>query len=261
MRKCNHRFLWMVGMKMMLISKIMVKKILVTGFAHCGTTILRAKIGECKNTFSSINESIDPCDFDANMPYDFFVWKNPFLDTELRNNGFSYKPKSKYSDTIIIAIIRNPWNVFSSLYERSIKNKEFSIYDSGHAGSLPWYENACDVIHDAIENKYDDVYTIKYEEMFDNNFEKLRNIFDSIGLEYDADIFSKRTTEYKHNGAEYVLDYDKEGNYDDIYRTWQINQPFKNMNGNINLPDDFSQMIANSPIIQKLGYFDPRITH
>ena len=113
----------------------------------------------------------------------------------------------------------------------------------------------------AIENKYEDVYTIKYEEMFDNNFEKLRNIFDSIGLEYDADIFSKRTTEYKHNGAEYVLDYDKEGNYDDIYRTWQINQPFQNMNGNINLPDDFSQMIANSPIIQKLGYFDPRITH
>ena len=54
--------------------------------------------------------------------------------------------------------------------------------------------------------------------------------------------------------------YDKEGNYDDIYRTWQINQPFKNMNGDINLPDDFSQMLANSPIIQKLGYSDPRIT-
>jgi hypothetical protein len=32
------------------------------------------------------------------------------------------------------------------------------------------------------------------------------------------------------------------------------------MNGDVNLPDDFSQMLANSPSIQKLGYSDPRIT-
>ena len=44
-------------------------------------------------------------------------------------------------------------------------------------------------------------------------------------------------------------------------RAWQINQPFQNMNADINLPDDFSEMLANSPSIQKLGYSDPRITH
>jgi hypothetical protein len=32
------------------------------------------------------------------------------------------------------------------------------------------------------------------------------------------------------------------------------------MNGDINLPDDFSELLANSPSVQKLGYSDPRIT-
>jgi hypothetical protein len=41
---------------------------------------------------------------------------------------------------------------------------------------------------------------------------------------------------------------------------WQINQPFKNMNADIILPDDFSELLSNSPSIQKLGYSDPRIT-
>jgi hypothetical protein len=32
------------------------------------------------------------------------------------------------------------------------------------------------------------------------------------------------------------------------------------MNADIILPDDFSELLANSPNIQKLGYSDPRIT-
>ena len=239
----------------------MVKKILVTGFPHSGTTILRAKIGECKNTYDCNYECVDPPNFYPAMPYDFYVWKHPFLDAPFRNHTFAIKPESKYADTIVIPIIRNPWYIFSSLHNRGTQSNEFSIYDNRQGHSLPWYENTCEVIFDAFQKNYKDVYPIKYEEMFDNNFEKLRNIFDSIGLEYDDDIFEKRTKEFSHGDAKYVEDYNKNGKYDGGLRAWQINQPFQNMNADINLPDDFSQMLANSPSIQKLGYSDPRITH
>ena len=239
----------------------MVKKILVTGFPHSGTTILRAKIGECKNTYDCNYECVDPPNFYPAMQYDFYVWKHPFLDEPFRNNTFAIKPESKYADTIVIPIIRNPWHIFSSLHKRGTQSNEFSIYDNRQGHSLPWYENTCEVIFDAFQKNYKDVYPIKYEEMFDNNFEKLRNIFDSIGLEYDTDIFEKKTKEFSHGDAMYVEDYNKNGKYDGGLRAWQINQPFKNMNADVNLPDDFSQMLANSPSVQKLGYSDPRITH
>lgn len=233
---------------------------MVTGFPHCGTTVLRAKLGECKKTVDSDRESVDPPTFHPNMPFDFYVWKNPFLPTEFRNFGFSEKPNTKYKDTIVIPIIRNPWYVFSSLHKRGTQWKEFSIYDSRQGHSLPWFENACERIFQAFENNYPDVYPIKYEEMFDNNFEKLRNIMDTIGMEYDPDIFFKRTRNFRHGDAEYVEDYNKNGKYDGHYRAWQINQPFQNMNKDIDIPDDFSEMLKNSVSVQKLGYSDPRIT-
>ena len=44
------------------------------------------------------------------------------------------------------------------------------------------------------------------------------------------------------------------------YRTWQINQPFQNMNSEVNIPDELSDILKNSNIIQELGYSDPRIS-
>ena len=239
----------------------MVKQILVTGFPHCGTTVLRAKISECRNTKEQFREFGAPTEFNPNMPYDFYVWKTPFLPTEFRDKTFSIKSETVYKDTIVIPIIRNPWNVFSSLYKRGIQTGDFSIYDNRQGQSLAYYNNACQVMIDAFEKNYEDVYPIKYEDIFDNNYQKLKEIFDKIGLQYDDSIFETKTKEYKHNDCEYIDDYDKKDLQDGLYRMWQINQPFKNMNSDINLPDDFSEMLAKSPSIQKLGYSDPRITH
>jgi len=238
----------------------MVKQILVTGFPHSGTTILRAKIGECKNTKEQSKEFNDVTEFHPNMPYDFYVWKTPSIPEVFRNNTFSVKEETQYKDTIIIPIIRNPWNVFSSLYKRGIQTGQFSIYDNRQLHSIAYYNNAANVISDAIQNNYKDVYPIKYEDMFDNNFQTLKNIFNKIGLQYDDNIFETKTKEYKHNDCEYIDDYDKKDLQNGEYRMWQINQPFKNMNTDIILPDDFSELLANSPSVQKLGYSDPRIT-
>ena len=239
----------------------MTKEILITGFPHCGTTVLRAKLGECKNTYEEQKEFAEPAHYHPNMEYDFYVWKHPFIHEEFRNHTFSIKPQTKYADIIIISIIRNPWNVFSSLYKRSTQSGEFSIYDNKQGHSLSYYNNAATVILDAMKNNYDNVYPIKYEDMFDNNFKALKSIFDKIGLEYNDSLFETNTKIHSQAKAKYIEDYDKLGKYDSEYRTWQINQKFENRNSDINLPDDFSELLANSPIIQELGYSDPRITH
>lgn len=239
----------------------MTRKILITGFPHCGTTILRAKVGECKRVMEQTLEFQDSHGFAQNNNYDFYVWKSPFLSEEFRNFGFKTKDTNRFSETIVIPIIRNPWNVFTSLHKRGITNSEFSIYDNRQGHSFGYYENAAFVVLDAFKNNYKDVYPIKYEEMFDNNFEKLREIFDKIGLQYDDSIFENKTKVYKHNHTKFIENYNKTNKYDGELRAWQINQPFQNMNSEVDIPDDFSKLLESSKIIQELGYSDPRLTH
>ena len=89
------------------------QRILVTGFPHCGTTILRAKIGDCKDVYDSVGEFAEPQNYSTNIPNKWFVWKCPFLHSEFRNNTFSIKKDTWLEHDIIIPIIRNPWNVFT----------------------------------------------------------------------------------------------------------------------------------------------------
>ena len=239
------------------------KKILITGFPHCGTTIIRAKVGECKNVYEQTMEFETPQHFSENGNYDFYVWKHPYLNAEFRNNSFSIKPTSSLKDVYIIPIIRNPWNVFSSMYRKSkLTNDSFSIYNNNQGFSLSYYQNAAEVIYDAMQNNYDGVYPIRYEDIFKNNFQALKDIFNKIGLEYDDSIFQSRTKEYTFNNCKLSNEHNSSLDYDrfDELRTWQINQPMENMNSSIELPEDFSKMIEKLDIVHKLGYSDPRIT-
>ena len=236
------------------------QRILVTGFPHCGTTILRAKIGDCKDVYDFVGESSEPQNYSDNLKNKWYVWKSPFLHTQFRNHTFAIKKDIWLKDDIIIPIIRNPWNVFTSLYRRGIDNNEFNILDNRQGHSPSYYINAAHVILDAFEKKYDKVYPIKYEDMFDNDFEKLREIFDSIGLEYDESLFYSRTKVYQHHSIPFIENYDISQPYGGGIRTWQINQQFQNMNDGVDIPDELSDILENSPIIKQLGYTDPRKT-
>ena len=85
-----------------------------------------------------------------------------------------------------------------------------------------------------------------------NNFEKLKGIFDCIGLEYDDTTFINNDKTFKHNDVTYIDNYDKK--YDNEYRAWQINQPIKNMNSEIDIPDEMNERLLKSEFIKKLGY-------
>ena len=235
----------------------MTKKILITGFPHCGTTVLRALVGNCKNVYDQDREFSEPQNYRPDMPFDFYVWKHPFLHTEFRNFGFKHKPNTNFKDTIIIPIIRNPWNVFTSLHIRGSKSGAFSVLDDKQGHSIPYYVNTAHRIYEVMENPIEDVYPIRYEDMFDNNFAKLKTIFDSIGLEYDDSTFINEDKKFKHNSMTLIDGFDgtlEDNVYDIQYRIWQINQPFKNMNSEINVPDEINERLNQIDIIKKLGY-------
>ena len=100
----------------------MYKKIIIFGFPHSGTTILRNIISHIENVYeivdevSLINDKIDYTN------YKFVLCKYPYLINE-------NELLTTYYDYIKIFIIRNPLYVFSSLNKR-FENKPL---DNNHS--------------------------------------------------------------------------------------------------------------------------------
>ena len=74
-------------------------------------------------------------------------------------------------------------------------------------------------------------------------------------MQYSDETFTTNKL-LKHNHSQYIEDYNKTGEIGESYRTWQINQSFQNMNGEVYLPDEFSDMLAQSNFVKLLGYSD-----
>jgi hypothetical protein len=243
------------------------QKILITGFPHTGTSILKAKMGECKNLYEVPKEYFNVLPNDLFLAKDkkFVLVKSPVIPIEIRANNLEYliKAKKEYSDYVLIFVIRNPWNVFTSVikagYNPLTKNGPNSTFD--YHMSIGEYEAAGKIFLNAKEKNYPNVYAIRYEDFFVNDFTNLKNLFNSIGLEFDDTIFYQKSKNYTHVPG-FNFDNIKENpTYKDgqiIVRTWQINQPFQNMNGDVDIPDELSDILENSPIIKELGYTDPR---
>ena len=232
----------------------MTQKILVTGFPHCGTTLIRSLIGSCKNVYDQSIESVNPIDYRVDMDYKFYVWKLPILPKEFMRFGFRSKPTTHLNDTIIIPIIRNPWNVFHSLYERSLKYNEFSILDNTQPHSLKHYINTAERIYEVFNQPLHNVYPIRYEDIFKNDFKLLKRIFTLIGLQYDDRIFYDNFSKFKHNNISYNENLIDSNNQ---YRVWQINQKISNKNHDkIKIPNQLNDELLKCDIINKLDFKD-----
>lgn len=244
-------------------------KILITGFPHAGTTIFKSKIGECNNVFEYPYE----CDFLRDIELsgkgdtEFIVTKSPSIPIEIKKYGLEFISQSIYKDYHIIFITRNPWNLFTSVCksgEDPLRNDTYHL-NYKHVFRIEEYFSSCKLFLEASTGKYLNVYSIKYEDFFVDNYNPIKTILDDIGLIYDDSIFTKKSKDYI--GFHNVNYKDIDSNIDvnsinletrPIIRTWQINQPFKNMNGEVDIPDDLSDILENSPIIKQLGYTDPR---
>jgi len=245
-------------------------KILVTGFPHSGTSILKSKLGECSNLHEVPFETafVRPEDIHYSGDKENILIKYPMLPVDIRAGGIAYTrhPDSRYYEYTIIMVIRNPWNVYTGMIKAGSNPMNNLTVDGGNSeyhSKVEEYEVAAELFRQARDNNYPNIYAIRYEDFFPNNFEKLRELMDKLNLQYTEELFTNRTKDYIHwPGKEYANIKNNEDYQSDryAYRTWQINQPFQNMNSEVNIPDELSDILKNSNIVQELGYSDPRIT-
>lgn len=223
-----------------------MKKILITGFSHSGTTILRAIMGNIEEVHEVIDETL-------------IIPNNEIQNAEKNNKKCilikypritSCLPIDKYKDFEIIFLIRNPYYVYSSINKRKIDNNKLH--------SINNYVKTCELFleYSNNPNKYQNIHTIKYEEIFENNFEKLKDIFNKIDISYDESIFNNNNRYHKsHSNILYKSIKEKPNEIDhEKYRTWQINQPFV-YNDNlskIDLTKTQINQLKNNDVIDKL---------
>ena len=215
----------------------MYKKIIIFGFPHSGTTILRNIISHIENVYEIVDEKIK-IDDDNNdyTNYDFVLCKWPYLI----NENILLKD---YSDYIKIFIIRNPIYIFSSL------NKRFQDVELDENHNINKYIDTIKEFNNLKNTKnIDKLFLIKYEDMFECNYKNLKYIFDEIGFNYNDDIFdnSKYINKVQH-GSELIIPKERPlYNSHTEYRLFQINQKFENNNdkNKISLTESQEQILT-----------------
>ena len=211
------------------------QKILINGFPHCGTSILKSILGHVEDVDEIYHESI--C-IDKTSNSRFVLCKSPYT--------YSSFFSENYKDYIKIFIIRNPLFVFSSL------NKRFD-YNIPNECNFDVYIDTIKMFIKYTNNPEKNIYTIKYEDLFENNFHKLKEIFNNIGFKYDDNIFdNSKYTNVIIPGVKLVDKQPKNTDHGE-YRTWQINQPFISNNdiSKIDLNNkQKEEIINNSDVLQ-----------
>jgi hypothetical protein len=225
-----------------------MKKILIFGYSHCGTTILKSIISHIESVYTLLNnkseiKEINENDINninnENNKYEYILCK--YSKTKI--DFF----KSKYKDYIKIFIIRNPLYVFSSINNRCCINCE--------CHSLNEYIYVCKLFNNYLLKSIDNLYLIKYEDIFIDNFLNLKTILDKINFVYTEDIFDNtKYINFTNNKLLSIPIYKPDEKNNLEYRTWQINQPFINNNDNnkINLTKEQFNIIINNRYINNI---------
>lgn len=211
------------------------QKILIFGFPHCGTSILKSIIGHIEDVEEIYNEtSVITRASDKK----FILGKWPFTNDDFFGE--------KYEDYIKIFIIRNPLFVFSSLNRRF----KYAIPDNHNFG---FYINTLEKFIKYQNNPEKNIYTIKYEDLFKENYNELKKLLNDIGLKYDNGIFdNSKYTNIIVPGVK-LADKRPENTDHNSYRTWQINEPFISNNdiSKIDLNENQrDQIVKNQYVLQ-----------
>ena len=222
----------------------MYKKIIIFGFPHTGTTILRSIIGHIENVYEIVDEVSKIDDNIDYINYNFVLCKWPYLINE--NTLLT-----EYSDYIKIFIIRNPLYVFSSLNKRF----ENTIPDINH--TINKYIDTIKQFNYFKNTKsIDNLFLIKYEDIFENNYKNIKYIFDEIGFNYNDDIFdnSKYINKVQHGNNLTIPPKTPPNVNHTKYRLFQINQNFENTNDNnkIDLTNEQYQILTTDINILKV---------
>ncbi len=229
-----------------------MKKIIIFGFPHSGTTILRTIIDHIPEVYTHIQETrIITDEIVENAKKEnksIILIKYPYLIDV-----------NKYTDYEKIFIIRNPMWVFSSLNIRFVDKGKIP---NDH--SLETYHKMAQQFTNTQGKNIKKLHHIRYEDMFDNNYKNLKTMFNNMGLKYTNDIFdnTKYFNSIYYNDKKISDDDKKEilqktaEPYKKNYRAWQVNQEFKNMNYPKKVKLKKNQMTFLQENIDKLNIYN-----
>lgn len=213
------------------------KKIIVFGFCHSGTSILKSIIGHIKTVEEIVEETDEIKSYSGKKQY--VLCKFPYVVDKFFTNA--------YNDYIKIFIVRNPVFVFSSLNKRFHNAFPPSV-------SIAEYKKMISKFVHYKKNPVKNLYLLRYEDMFHRNYQELRNILDAVGLCYTDDIFNN--TKYSNhilNGLE-PPDNQPPNDQHALFRTWQINQPFVSNNdpSKIALSHEQAQELLHDSVVRSV---------
>lgn len=223
--------------------------IVIFGFPHCGTSILRTILSHADNVWTKHTE-----DTWAERPprsaAQFVLHKYPFtLDAFLTD--------PKYRRHHKIMLMRDPRYVFTSLRAR------FGHIPDHHSVEmfLRTAERFAALRRDPSEAQANaaSVHALRYEDLFADDFAALRRVLDAIGVAYSDRIFENAPPpgggSHPLDDRPRVLPTDRPRPQNhESFRHWQINRPFVNNNdpSKINLPDDVARVLRESALVQSL---------
>ena len=111
------------------------------------------------------------------------------------------------------------------------------------------------MFHQYTISKTKNLYTIRYEDLFPNNYSAFKSILNDIGLQYTDEIFQNQ--KYKNYIMNNIKDIPKDkplNTNHEMYRTFQINQPFvcNNDISKINLTLFQKEKIMNNEYVKNI---------
>ena len=211
-----------------------MRKIIINGFPHTGTTILRRIIGDHPNVYDWEQEiyDVEPGEIFKGMTH--VVCKFVGLPIQI----YPY-------DVTRIWLIKNPWDVFGSIYRRLGTSWK----------TAPGYQIK-DYLHFIerwlIERVAFFDMTIKYEDYFKEP-KYLEWIWDRCDLSYTKGIAHRAAG---MGSRAPIPDQEPPRHMSMDFRTWQINQPIedKTYQSAPHCPFEILRVLGDFPIIQDAGY-------
>lgn len=223
-----------------------IMRILVAGFPHSGTSILRKLLGNHPDVHDHyVGETARYARDDRLLrrllPLGYHgkrhvVFKWPFHDVEQRTNAHR-----------IVYIVRNPLDVFGSLQQR------FGADLPRDHAPQAWQRYAQFLLgeHDAATRRI-----LRYEDLFTGHYQALRLLLDWLGLDWN-DAVTRTEARYAPTRYKGGLPGQAPDRRDHAaFRAWQTAQAFRDMSGQSrrHLDARLADMLHAMPELALLGY-------
>ncbi len=247
-----------------------VKKIFILGFPHSGTSILKRIIGNAPEVHEH------PYETNAITPeITAAAAANGKQAVVIKDINFPWLPsyaipgdvprlvaefKEYLADNapaLFIMVIKNPADIFGSF------NRRFEA--SGPDGRPPGHQFAEWETWAAVFALFRsapqaNLYTIRYEEFFADRHSKISEMFSFLDLPFDPSLLQSDRPSLIVESVAAVPNEEPgsraDGGGHGQFRTWQINQPIREMTGEsaVHLDDQTRAEIAASVMAKRLGY-------